>query len=85
MGDEPRISFTAFVMSLATTAAVHFGEGVAPRADVVVSLEGRFEGSARLVAAGPPYWAARWQAHCGHPFPGCSRQKRGRTKSSTRS
>lgn len=26
MSDEPRVSFTAFVMSLATTAAVHFGD-----------------------------------------------------------
>lgn len=26
MSDEPRITFTAFVMSLATTAAVHFGD-----------------------------------------------------------
>jgi len=26
MSDEPRIDFTAFIMSLATTAAVHFGD-----------------------------------------------------------
>jgi hypothetical protein len=26
MSDQPRVSFTAFVMSLATTAAVHFGD-----------------------------------------------------------
>jgi hypothetical protein len=26
MSDQPGISFTAFVMSLATTAAVHFGD-----------------------------------------------------------
>lgn len=26
MAEEPQVSFTAFVMSLATTAAVHFGD-----------------------------------------------------------
>ncbi|MCU0256825.1 MAG: DUF1844 domain-containing protein [Vicinamibacterales bacterium] len=26
MSDQPTVSFTAFVMSLATTAAVHFGD-----------------------------------------------------------
>jgi hypothetical protein len=30
MSEEPRISFTAFVMSLATTAAVHFGDVADP-------------------------------------------------------
>ena len=30
MSDEPRITFTAFVMSLATTAAVHFGDVADP-------------------------------------------------------
>jgi hypothetical protein len=43
MSDEPRISFTAFVMSLATTAAVHFG-------DVADPATGKTE--ANLAAAG---------------------------------
>jgi hypothetical protein len=30
MSDEPRITFSAFVMSLATTAAVHFGDVADP-------------------------------------------------------
>lgn len=30
MSDQPRVTFTAFVMSLATTAAVHFGDVADP-------------------------------------------------------
>ena len=30
MGDEPKVSFSAFVMSLATTAAVHLGDVADP-------------------------------------------------------
>jgi hypothetical protein len=30
MSDEPKVTFSAFVMSLATTAAVHFGDVADP-------------------------------------------------------